>query len=275
MAQRAVGGSSGLTCYYYHRFGHVKVHYYHWLNTAKRKAYARKNPNIWRSIKSNNEGNSDEDAKFEGSRQVWPGGSRQTSNWAPWRDLKPLSTQNKRSGGKIWAKAANKTSDDENKPEISSSHSKKEDQDWFASEAATTDDKKHEKSVSMALELTNSHQASSEWMLDFSCSWHMTSNVAIFISMILYQKVIWIANGQQIYSEDLGTVNINVDKKLIKMSDVLYVPDFKSSLISISALNVKGLNVLYCQSGTVEIFRKNTCITTRILRGQTYYLESS
>lgn len=98
----------------------------------------------------------------------------------------------------------------------------------------------------MALKLTDFHQASSEWMLDSGCFQHMTPNIAIFTSMIPYQRAIQIANGQWIYSKSLETVNMDVNGKLVKMSDVLYLPDFESSLISISALNTKGLDVLYC-----------------------------
>ena len=58
------------------------------------------------------------------------------------------------------------------------------------------------------------------------------------------------------------------------MSDVLYVPAFDSNLLSISALGRKGLAVLF-KGNKVEILRKNTCVATGVMRGRTYYLESS
>ena len=169
MTQRAVGGSSGLTCYYCHRSRHVKVHCYNWLDTAQRKAYARKNLNVQCSTRSDNKDDPDEDAKFEKNRRVWLGGSRQTSNQMFWRDSKPLPTQNKKSRGKVWAKAANETLNDKNKPEISLSYSEGEDQGCLAKETATTDNEKYEELILMAFEFTDFHQTSSEWMLNSGC----------------------------------------------------------------------------------------------------------
>ena len=112
-------------------------------------------------------------------------------------------------------------------------------------------------------------------MLDSGCSWHMTPDGTIFTSIIPYRKAIWIANGQRIYSKGLGNVEIDVDGKIVKMSNVLHVSYFESNILSISALNAKGLDVLYRQSGIVEILRKDICVATGVLCRRTYYLETS
>ena len=126
----------------------------------------------------------------------------------------------------------------------------------------------------MALDLTNT-KILNEWMLDSGCTRHMTPNGTLFTSIIPYCKAIWIANGQHIYSKGFKNVEIKVDGKIVKMSNVLHVPDFESNLLSISALNAKGLDVLYCRSEIVEILWKDICVATRVLRGRTYYLETS
>lgn len=48
-----------------------------------------------------------------------------------------------------------------------------------------------------------------------------------------------------VYSQGRGNVKVNIDGKSITMSDVLYVPEFNVNLMSISALNRNGLDVLF------------------------------
>lgn len=65
MAQRTISGSTSVIYYYCHRPRHVKVYCYNWLDTAEKKAYARKNLNVQRfTIRSNNKDKPDKDAIF-------------------------------------------------------------------------------------------------------------------------------------------------------------------------------------------------------------------
>lgn len=126
----------------------------------------------------------------------------------------------------------------------------------------------------MALEPGDDEKFSHDWMLDSRCSRHMTPDKNLFITMIFYCKPVRIANGERVYSEGLGDVEVTIDGEIIKMSDVLYVPFFDSNLLSISALNQKGLAVLF-KGNAVKILQKQTCIATGVMKGQTYFLESS
>lgn len=67
---------------------------------------------------------------------------------------------------------------------------------------------------------------------------------------------------------------VDIDGVAIRMSNVLYVPQLDANLLSISALNKKGLNVLFHQNG-VDILRKGTSVATGFLNGRTYFLRSS
>ena len=67
---------------------------------------------------------------------------------------------------------------------------------------------------------------------------------------------------------------MDIDGVAIRMTDVLYVPQLDANLLSISALNKKGLNVLFHGKG-VEILRKGTSVASGFLRGRTYFLRTS
>ena len=67
---------------------------------------------------------------------------------------------------------------------------------------------------------------------------------------------------------------MDIDGVAIRMTDVLYVPQLDANLLSISALNKKGLNVLFNGKG-VEILRKGTSVASGFLRGRTYFLRTS
>ena len=110
-----------------------------------------------------------------------------------------------------------------------------------------------------------------DWMLDSGASCHMTYQRSIFTKFTSYCAPIRIANGQQIWSEGRGSVSIEIDGKVIEMTNVLFVPQLDANLLSISALNRKGHTVSFSQRG-VEILRRGTLVATGIPRGHTYLL---
>ena len=122
--------------------------------------------------------------------------------------------------------------------------------------------------------MAQNSQPSSGWVIDSGASRHMTYNKAIFTNMRPYRTTIRVANGQQLFSAGVGIISTNIDGEDIRMSDVLYVPELDVNLLSIAALNRKGLNVSFTQRG-VEILREGTLVATGILRGRAYYLRTS
>lgn len=96
----------------------------------------------------------------------------------------------------------------------------------------------------------------------------------VFTKHTPYCTAVRIANGQRIWSEGKGNISIEIDSIIIRMTDVLFVPRLDANLLSIPALNRKGLSVLFRQDG-VEILRHSTSVATGFLRGRTNFLKSS
>ena len=69
-------------------------------------------------------------------------------------------------------------------------------------------------------------------------------------------------------------MKVNINGQLIRIKDVLYVPDLDANLSSISALNRNGFRVLFTGS-EVEIQRKGVLVASGVLKGKTYLLQSS
>ena len=102
----------------------------------------------------------------------------------------------------------------------------------------------------------------------------MTANRTLFTNFTLQMSWVTIANGVKIKSPGKGDVAVELDGKKFTLTDVLYVPDLDTNLLSISALQAKGMTVRFGLS-CVEILRKGTCLATGSLVGKTYLLQSA
>lgn len=113
------------------------------------------------------------------------------------------------------------------------------------------------------------------WIIDSGASRHMTPDESIFTSKRnITQTSVTVANGEKLFAKHTGNVAFSTDGHIVKMTDVLHVPRLDANLLSISALNRKGLNVLFKQHG-VEIRRGSTLVATGIMRGKMYFLHAS
>ena len=113
-----------------------------------------------------------------------------------------------------------------------------------------------------------------QWVIDSGASRHMTANRTLFTNFTLQVSWVTIANGVKIKSPGRGDVAVELDGKEFTLTDVLYVPDLDANLLSISALQAKGMVVRFGLS-CVEILRKGTCLATGSLVGKTYLLRSA
>lgn len=97
------------------------------------------------------------------------------------------------------------------------------------------------------------------WMLDSRASRHMTYQQSLFTKSTPCHTSVRIANGQRLWSEGIGEGSINIEGRVIRLSNVLLVARLDANLLSISALNRKGLSVLFNQDG-VEILRSGISV---------------
>ena len=112
------------------------------------------------------------------------------------------------------------------------------------------------------------------WTLDSGASRHMTPNAGVFTTKRPFRKSVKVASGEVVYTEGIGNIRFDLDGQTVRMTDVLHVPGLDANLLSISALNRKGFDVLFRQSG-VEIREGGTLVATGIMRGRMYYLQTS
>ena len=99
----------------------------------------------------------------------------------------------------------------------------------------------------------------SAWIVDSGASRHMTFEKSWFVNYIAFgtpQKV-RTANGNSIQALGYGDIIIQtiLDKgtERFTVKDVLHVPDFTCSLLSVSTLLEKGMEVQFC-GGKFKIF---------------------
>lgn len=79
-----------------------------------------------------------------------------------------------------------------------------------------------------------------------------------------------IVEDQRLWNEGMGDISVDMSLRSFRISGVLFVPQPNANLLSISALNQKGLRILFSQRG-VETMRRDTSVTTGTLRGRKYY----
>ena len=90
------------------------------------------------------------------------------------------------------------------------------------------------------------------WILDSGASRHMTSNRDWYSSWTPLQEPInvVVGNNARCPAKGTGTISLKATTGETKhLSQVLYVPDLKKNLLSISALTDKGLDVRFKKSG--------------------------
>ncbi|CAG9104628.1 unnamed protein product [Plutella xylostella] len=102
---------------------------------------------------------------------------------------------------------------------------------------------------------------SNAWYVDSGATSHMTNNKNLLKNYVVDNpRLVTVANNQKINSEGHGDVELllNGKQEITKISDVIYVPDLSTSLLSVSKMTAKGLQVHFdsqecsiCFGGTV------------------------
>lgn len=103
---------------------------------------------------------------------------------------------------------------------------------------------------------------SNEWIIDSGASAHMSPRDDWLVDKKADNKEVVTANNHKIPSKLLGNVELNlnfdgVDTDVV-ISDVLYVPDLSSNLLSVNKLVDRGFITLFSRDGCA-VYRENDC----------------
>lgn len=117
------------------------------------------------------------------------------------------------------------------------------------------------------------------WYLSSGASKHITSCKKLFVSLINAPEggIVTCANDVSYAVRGIGQVEItSVYGEPITLNDVLYVPDIKKNLISISAIATSGYRVVFddCRCAVYDFRNGNTIVITGILSNGLYRLDT-
>lgn len=93
-----------------------------------------------------------------------------------------------------------------------------------------------------------------KWFLDSGCSNHMTGDESWFVEINeSFKHSVRLGNGSKLSVEGIGDIRIMVGEVLQRVTDVYYVPNLTSNLLSIGQLQEKQLSIVI-EKGVCKIF---------------------
>ena len=112
------------------------------------------------------------------------------------------------------------------------------------------------------------------WIIDSGASRHMTPDRKLFTKIRNILTSVTIADRIKLSSPVRGDISVDLGGKKVRMENVLWVPRLDSNLLSIKALNRKGLSILFRPEG-VEITKDGTSVATGFFKGNMFLLRNS
>jgi hypothetical protein len=97
------------------------------------------------------------------------------------------------------------------------------------------------------------------WICDSGATCHATWNRAAFNTLQPHKQLIAVANGKYCFSEGLGNITLSIVENgrsnTLELTDVLYIPEMETQLLSENRATAKGMQIL--KSGTECLFIKD------------------
>ncbi|KAK5803675.1 hypothetical protein PVK06_031324 [Gossypium arboreum] len=115
-----------------------------------------------------------------------------------------------------------------------------------------------------------------EWILDSGCTYHMCPNKDWFSSLKeLEGGIVLMGNDSACKTMGVGTVQLkNHDGSIQVLTDVRYVPSLKKNLISLGALESKGLTITL-RDGLLKVVAGQLTVMKGTRRNNLYFLNGS
>jgi hypothetical protein len=113
----------------------------------------------------------------------------------------------------------------------------------------------------------------STWWIDSGATVHVANSLQGFRSMRTMQRSdVKVANGVQAGVKVVGDVSLElVDKFILSLRDVLFVPSLQRNLISVSCLDNDGFDCHF-EDGKCEILCNNECVGLAFQKIYLYFL---
>ena len=120
---------------------------------------------------------------------------------------------------------------------------------------------------------------SSSWIIDSACTSHMTFDRSAFISYeSLSDSTVEMGTKAQARVAGRGNVlvmiNVNGRVEQTVLQGALHVPDFEYSLMSVSAMDLRGIDTLFT-NGRCEMSKGGRVVALGTLKGSLYLLEQA
>lgn len=118
--------------------------------------------------------------------------------------------------------------------------------------------------------LFNHESCKQEWIIDFSCSHHVTGNDSLFSELRQHigERVIVTADNSVYLVAKEGFMKIGAENMTVKLNDVFRVPGLKINLISVSQFTNSGRYVLFGPNDVKVLDNVKNIATDVVLIGQ-------
>jgi len=117
-----------------------------------------------------------------------------------------------------------------------------------------------------------------DWFLDSGCSNHMTGNKMWFVDLEEdgVNKTVRLGNDSTLAVIGKGSVRIEINGTSYVISDVYYVPELKTNLLSLGQLQEKGFSILI-QNGMCKVFhpKHGLILQTKMQGNKMFHLTAS
>lgn len=138
------------------------------------------------------------------------------------------------------------------------------------------DEKRDGDHHSMAVTETALYARSSDFILDSGCTSHMTNNKELLRNFKMTDSKIVVANNNSMQCLGKGDLSILSHKNVkCNLTDVLYVPNLASNLLSISKITEKGHVVIFNSKDCKIMNSDGNCIATGEKVGGLFILKGS
>lgn len=123
-------------------------------------------------------------------------------------------------------------------------------------------------------------EPNTDWIIDSGCSSHMTFDKSRFssYSSVSDRQYVELGNGSKVQIVGKGTIEIKIKvsnkDRLCRIENVLHVPELGYSLLSVSSLDRKGLDITFSDQKCRIKTQTSTIHATGTMRGNLYLLDT-
>lgn len=110
------------------------------------------------------------------------------------------------------------------------------------------------------LSMTN-NKKNDRFIIDSGCTAHVCNDQSLFTMLQPHRGIIRMANGSTVKCNQIGDIEVQGERFLLELKNVLFVPEFSTNFISVSQSTYEGCTFVIDNLG-VEIFKKNRFVAS-------------